>query len=517
MAQKKDNSLIIITILIAGAVIIFQGTNIGRQATLVPNDLFGYGLNLGQGTYGTTCGWSPDSLNYHVGSNMVITLPSGISYTFTPRLYCPFDYCKNCNTWCSAHCSWVQNSCGSGISQIVEHLIVTSSGKQYVVGQANRNIGYSPADCQSSCSGVGNELRDLPFPSETTEGDNYLASLRSQGYSILSDAYQTKLGRTMPSDYLNIIEGGLNITITHGGTYTYSSAVPCQSVQLKVVPDIKFTSLTNNVNGNLANTQLTFTNNYKATNISIDTSMTINTLLGTSQVLTSTETFEIPLGQSTKTISYNPADPGTYNINIQATATIPISFYSQTITQTNIIGEKNTALTIKANCPYECCNQENYQTKNCAQTGYTCQNNLCKAPAQCNTNADCPQNTCFGQTCNSGICLQNTGTAQQPACPDGTITWKDYPNCTYECKREITLECSNNNDCTIKTPTENDCTMFYKPRNITTQGTCNLGRCSFNNAATVCTDWQIMLQDYKWILLGAIALFIFLVLRLRNR
>lgn len=46
----------------------------------------------------------------------------------------------------------------------------------------------------------------------------------------------------------------------------------------------------------------------------------------------------------------------------------------------------------------------------------------------CNTNSDCPQNVCFGMSCENNVCIQNTGTSSP--C-DGAV-WQDYPTCSWD-------------------------------------------------------------------------------------
>ena len=54
---------------------------------------------------------------------------------------------------------------------------------------------------------------------------------------------------------------------------------------------------------------------------------------------------------------------------------------------------------------------------------------------ECSANSDCPQNTCFGMSCDNGFCEQNTG---MPSTPCDEAVWQDYPTCSWE-----TSDCEN--------------------------------------------------------------------------
>jgi len=58
-------------------------------------------------------------------------------------------------------------------------------------------------------------------------------------------------------------------------------------------------------------------------------------------------------------------------------------------------------------------------------------------PPECTTNADCPQDTCYGFECVNGNCVGPQLEPSQPSCPLGEAQYQGYPDCEWKCESDI--------------------------------------------------------------------------------
>ena len=91
----------------------------------------------------------------------------------------------------------------------------------------------------------------------------------------------------------------------------------------------------------------------------------------------------------------------------------------------------------------------------------------------------------------------------------------EYMSCiSFHCVEPIVeCECYVGEDtCRLKTMTENDCSVFYSPKEITYDGTCDAGTCkypSYNARDTYnCSSYQFFMQKYKYYVFVGLAILI---------
>lgn len=114
------------------------------------------------------------------------------------------------------------------------------------------------------------------------------------------------------------------------------------------------------------------------------------------------------------------------------------------------------------------------------------------------------------QECSALIISPTTCASGTTLCIDGTCK----ASCGYT---NITGFCTRAADCTMIKPVPNDCSLFWTPKNITITGTCDANRCAYPLAASVCTETELFLQDYKYVIIVAIIAILALVLLTRPR